>query len=123
MVEIARSFSFKLNCGTHGGAQYESADFFASQKATCTLADGDKTSAALYAFCKKEVMQAVRDHVEALRTGTWERQVDPHPAAKTNAAAFEKAQARTAPGPRNHAVRNEAQIGELAEEALRSEGY
>lgn len=102
MIEIARSFAFKLNCGTHGGAQYESADFFASQKAQCALVEADKISEALYKFCKKEVMEAVREHIEALRGGTWERRVDPHPEAKTNAAAFERAQ-RSAPGPRNHA--------------------
>ena len=53
-VEIARSFSFKLNVGN-----YQSADFFASQKAQCRPEDAEKTSEALYTFCKSEVAKAV----------------------------------------------------------------
>lgn len=56
-VEIARSFSFKLNCGN-----YESRDFFASQKAECAIEDAEEVSAALHGFCKRQVLQAVQEY-------------------------------------------------------------
>lgn len=62
-VEIARSFSFKLNLGN-----YQSADFFCSEKAECAAEDADTTSEAIYAFCRKQVMKAVADYqIEQLR--------------------------------------------------------
>lgn len=54
MIEIARSFSFKLNCGN-----YESRDFFCSQKSECKPEDAERVSEALHAFCKQQVMLAV----------------------------------------------------------------
>ena len=54
LIEIARSFSYKLNCGN-----YESRDFFCSQKAECAVKDAEKTSEALYEFCKNEVLKSV----------------------------------------------------------------
>ncbi len=56
-VEIARSFAFKMNVGN-----YESRDFFASQKAECEAHEAEEISAALYAFCKKQVLQAVAEY-------------------------------------------------------------
>ena len=53
-VEVARSFSYKLNMGN-----YESRDFFCSQKAECKPEDAEKTSDALHDFCKKQVLRAV----------------------------------------------------------------
>ncbi len=62
-VEIARSFSFKLNLGN-----YQSADFFCSQKSECSVEDAESASEALYQFCKKQVMKAVNDYqIEAVR--------------------------------------------------------
>jgi hypothetical protein len=55
-VEIARSFSFKLNAGN-----YESRDFFCSQKKECYEREAEETSEALYAFCKAQVMKAVAE--------------------------------------------------------------
>ena len=55
-VEIARSFAFKLNLGN-----YQSADFFCSQKSECAAEDAEAASEALYAFCRKQVMKAVSD--------------------------------------------------------------
>jgi len=55
-VEIARSFSFKLNLGN-----YQSADFFCSQKSECAAEDAEQASEALYAFCRKQVMKSVSD--------------------------------------------------------------
>lgn len=54
LVEIARSFSFKLNVGN-----YESRDFFCSQKAECKLKDSERISEALHEFCKAQVMKDV----------------------------------------------------------------
>jgi len=58
LIEIARSFSYKLNCGN-----YESRDFFCSQKAEVEQIDAEKTSEALYRFCKKEVMKSVKEYL------------------------------------------------------------
>jgi hypothetical protein len=54
MIEIARSFSYKM-----GLPNYSSADFFCSQKAQCLPKDAEKTSEAVYQFCKSEVAKAV----------------------------------------------------------------
>lgn len=59
-VEIARSFSFKLNCGN-----YESRDFFCSQKAECKAEDAETVSDAVHDFCKKQVMKSVREYQSA----------------------------------------------------------
>ncbi len=56
LVEIARSFSYKVNAGN-----YETRDFFCSQKAEVPLEDAEKTSEALYQFCKKEVIKSVNE--------------------------------------------------------------
>ena len=56
MVEIARSFAYKLNVGN-----YQSADFFCSQKAECKPTEADAVSEALYQFCKRDVAKAVND--------------------------------------------------------------
>lgn len=57
LVEVVRSFSYKLNAGN-----YESRDFFASQKAECRLEDADVVSDQLYHFCKRQVMRAVEQY-------------------------------------------------------------
>src|ERR1700753_2313081 len=53
-VEVTRSFSYKLNVGN-----YESRDFFCSQKAECKWKDAEAVSEALYVFCKNEVLESV----------------------------------------------------------------
>ena len=58
LVEIARSFSFKLNVGN-----YESRDFFCSQKAEVPASEAEKTSEALYEFCKNEVLKSVNKYL------------------------------------------------------------
>lgn len=68
MVEIARSWSFKLNTGN-----YQSVDFFCSQKAECKASEAEKVSEALYQFCKASVMRDVNDYKrEMLGMGTAE---------------------------------------------------
>lgn len=54
LMEIARSFSYKLNVGN-----FESRDFFCSQKAECHEKDMDKISEALHDFCKAQVLRDV----------------------------------------------------------------
>lgn len=55
-VEVARSFAYKLNIGN-----YQSQDFFCAQKAECEAWQAEETSQRLYAFCKSQVMKAVRE--------------------------------------------------------------
>lgn len=57
--EIARSFSFKLNLGN-----YQSADFFCSQKISCPIEQAEEVSKRLYDFCRSEVSRAVREFKE-----------------------------------------------------------
>lgn len=59
MIEICRSFSYKLNCANHGGPAYESMDFFASRKLMVEYGDRDAMSEQLYQECQDEVKQAV----------------------------------------------------------------
>jgi hypothetical protein len=56
-VEIARSFSYKLNVGN-----YESRDFFCSQKAECLESEADDLSERLYIFCRTQVLRAVAEY-------------------------------------------------------------
>lgn len=55
-VEIARSFAYKLNAG-----QYESRDFFCSQKVECAAEDAEEIADKVYQFCKSQVLKAVAD--------------------------------------------------------------
>ena len=55
-VEVARSFSFKLNAGN-----YESRDFFCSQKVECFEHEAAEMSEKVYQFCRREVMRAVAE--------------------------------------------------------------
>ena len=56
IVEITRSFSFKVNLGN-----FSNADFFCSQKDETTPDKAKEVSEALYQFCKAEVMRAVEE--------------------------------------------------------------
>lgn len=63
LTEIARSFTYKLNVGN-----YETRDFFCSQKLEIPLEKAEKASEELFEFCKAEVMKNVAEwqaeHVE-----------------------------------------------------------
>ena len=54
-VEVVRSVSFKLNLGN-----YQSMDFFCSQKAQCGADEVDSVSADLYDWCYDQVMESAR---------------------------------------------------------------
>lgn len=57
MVEVCRSFSYKLNVGN-----FESRDFFCSQKAEVPLVEAEQISELLYEFCKNEVVKSVNKY-------------------------------------------------------------
>jgi hypothetical protein len=57
-VEVVRSFTYKLNVGN-----YESRDFFASQKITCEAAQADAASAMLAEWCEEQVLAQVKDYL------------------------------------------------------------
>lgn len=59
LVEVARSFSMKKNLGN-----YESVDFFASQKAEVPEEEAEKTSEALYLFCKAECIKSLNEYLK-----------------------------------------------------------
>ena len=59
LIEIARSFSYKLNVG-----KYQTADFFCSQKEEVPSSQALGTSEKLYEFCKSEVIKNIKDYVE-----------------------------------------------------------
>jgi hypothetical protein len=56
VVEVVRSCSFKLNLGN-----YQSFDFFCSQKAQCLPDEADQVSADLYEWCYDQVMASVKE--------------------------------------------------------------
>ena len=57
LTEITRSFSYKLNLGN-----YQTADFFCSQKSEVPEDQAEEKSEALYQFCKEEVMKSVDEY-------------------------------------------------------------
>ena len=59
LVEICRSFSYKLNLGN-----FTNADFFASAKSTSLEKEAEKTSQSLYTFCKEQVVKDVNNYLK-----------------------------------------------------------
>lgn len=60
-VEIVRSFSYKLNTGN-----YESRDFFCSQKAQCDAAQAEEIAELLHLFCKHVVLRDVGRYIREI---------------------------------------------------------
>ena len=54
LIGITRSFSYKLNLG-----DYQSADFFCSQRAECDPSMATEVSRDLDQFCQDEVREAI----------------------------------------------------------------
>lgn len=71
MVEIVRSFSFKLNVGN-----YESRDFFCSQKAQCAMEESERVSEELHQFCQRQVQKAVAKYQAALENQAKKRDME-----------------------------------------------
>lgn len=69
IVEVARSFSYKMNLQHYGGPSYESVDLFCSQKTSCLEDEVDDASLALYAFCRREVLDSRAIVIENLKRG------------------------------------------------------
>lgn len=63
MVEVVRSFSYKLNMGNdeNGRPTYESCDLFCSKKEQCAPEDVAEVSRGLHEFCVDEVMDGIRE--------------------------------------------------------------
>ena len=55
LIGITRSFSYKLNLG-----DYQSADFFCSQRAECDPSMATELSRDLDQFCQDEVAEAIK---------------------------------------------------------------
>lgn len=66
-IEICRSFSYKLNLENHGGRKYESADFFASRKMTCSVEDQGWVSQQIFEECVAEVRAAAAAFIESVK--------------------------------------------------------
>lgn len=62
LVEIARSFSWKINLGN-----YEMADIFCSQKSEVSEKDAVKVSEMLYEFCKNEVIKSANKYLKEVK--------------------------------------------------------
>jgi hypothetical protein len=60
VIEVCRSFAFKLNVGN-----YESRDFFCSAKLGVESPRAEAVSAILATFCRSEVMKTVDDYKRA----------------------------------------------------------
>uniref|UniRef100_A0A6M3KYK3 Uncharacterized protein n=1 Tax=viral metagenome TaxID=1070528 RepID=A0A6M3KYK3_9ZZZZ len=98
LVEVARSFSYKLNCGN-----YQTADFFCSQKAEVPENEAEKTSEELFEFCKDEVMKSVYAY-----------QLEHIPVAETNKPTRQDFAEERAKSPINQAIQDK--IDEVQEE-------
>lgn len=93
MVEVCRSFSYKLNLENHGGPRFENADFFASRKIQCAQSAVKWVSQEIFEECVLEVRQAVAAFkAEMLRKRALKVARPVHPAAVANARAFEQKQ-------------------------------
>jgi len=65
LVEITRSFSYKLNLGN-----YEMADFFCSRKEEVPEEQAIEISEKIYEFCKKEVLKSAISYLKQ-KTEDW----------------------------------------------------
>lgn len=67
MIEVCRSFSYKLNLANHGGPAYESADFFASRKMQCSPEDAEWVSQQIFEECVAEVRACVAAFIDEMQ--------------------------------------------------------
>ena len=58
IIEVVSGFTFKVNVGN-----YQSADFFLSQKAECREGDREKKVDEIHAFCRRQVLKSAREFV------------------------------------------------------------
>lgn len=76
LIEVARSFSYKLNLGN-----YESRDFFCSQKAECKPEEAEEVSERLHKFCRAQVERDMRQYVTERRAAIAARKAAQPPKA------------------------------------------
>jgi hypothetical protein len=60
MIEITRSFSYKLNVGN-----YESRDFFCSEKVSCYPEEAEAIAKTVHEFCQAQVIHSVGAYMKA----------------------------------------------------------
>ncbi len=66
LIEISRSYSYKLNVEAHGGTRYESRDFFCAAKTECPAEKAEEIASVLHAFCKKNVLVSVSEEIAGI---------------------------------------------------------
>lgn len=88
VIEVCRSFSYKLNCeDVNPAMKYQSRDFFASWKAqAATMEEAAALSERLYAQAMNDVLKSAHDYTKLLRERM--RAQSAQSAAMSNAAAF-----------------------------------
>ena len=84
IIEVARSFSRKVNLGN-----YETADFFCSAKEETTKQQTKKTSKRLHDFCRGEVEKAVEEYQEEIKPAVPEKSVTYTPVSPYDGPALE----------------------------------
>jgi hypothetical protein len=67
LVEVCRSFAYKINAANHGGLAYESADFFASRKIQCSSGDAAWVSQQIFEECVAEVRASAAAFIAGLQ--------------------------------------------------------
>lgn len=65
-TEVVESYSFKMSDQMYGGNQYESTDFFASQKVECAVEDEEVVADAIHEYCRARVLKRVRQRADEL---------------------------------------------------------
>ena len=68
LVEACASFARKLNLANYGGPAYESVDFFASRKITCSRDDVAWVTAELREECVAEATEAARAFISNMKS-------------------------------------------------------
>jgi hypothetical protein len=101
-VEASASFVRKFSLQNYGGPPYETVDFFAARKMTCRASEVKAVSDTLFLECVAEVEATARLYLVEMKRKIAERRNGRapapavHPAAASNARAFEEYQARHA---------------------------
>lgn len=66
-VEIARSFSYKLDMKRYDQKWYENRDFFCSAKAECAFDDAEDVASSLFSFCKAQVLADLKVYIREVK--------------------------------------------------------
>lgn len=66
-MEIARSFSYKLDMKRYDPKWYENRDFFCSAKAECAFEDAEEVAASLFQFCKAQILADLKVYIREVK--------------------------------------------------------